>query len=104
MKLTLNQRVLTLVVTGVVAGATLLVLTGCAGLASRPPSTSAPKEVTAEDLAPVPSRINPKGVIDAADAAGCDLSVLLYSEGKRDSKLALYCQGGLPIPTPQGGF
>lgn len=105
MKLTLSQRVLTFVVIGVAAGATLLALTGCAGLASRQPNTSAPKEVTMETETPAPAaRINPKSVIDAADSAGCDVGVILYSEGKRDSKLALYCQGGMPIPAPQGGF
>jgi len=57
-----------------------------------------------ETEAPAQSRINPKSVIDAADAAGCDVGVILYSEGKRDSKLGIYCQGGMPTTPPQGGF
>lgn len=44
------------------------------------------------------ARIDAGEVIKAADESGCDLGAVVYSEGKRESKIGVYCQGQLPVP------
>jgi hypothetical protein len=76
------------------------ILAGCSlvpqrGDAQRP---AADRGVQAGVVGPDKARIDAGEVIKAADDSGCNLGAVLYSEGKRESKIGVYCSGGLPAP------
>ncbi len=72
----------------------LMFLVGCAALNPKPVTpVVAPVEAKM-----VGSRIDARELIEAASDAGCDPSLIMYSEGKRESKIGVYCTKGLPVP------
>lgn len=82
----------------IVVGSVLL--SGCAAFQPKAQGSRTPTAVqAARDIGTV--RIDAPRVIDAADAAGCDLGVVMYSEGKRESKIGIYCDGGMKMPAPR---
>ena len=70
-----------------------IILSGCA---MNPMKRPAP--VVEPVVVETSGRIDAKSVIDAANEAGCEMAVLLYSEGKKTSKIMVQCALGQPLP------
>ena len=79
----------------IVTGA--LLLGGCAAFSEKP---STDKERTSTSITAKGARIDAESVINAADEAGCDMKAITYAEGKRTSRISVYCGGAMKLPMP----
>lgn len=73
-----------------------IALSGCAGMMPKSTPKASRTPVVATE-----GRIDAPGIIKAADDADCDMAMMAYSEGKKESKLMIQCSGGLQFPPRQ---
>lgn len=82
-----------------ILAASILLATGCAGLAPKPTGEQETASNKAAAVKKNGARIDVPDIIEAADEAGCILGAVIYEEGRRSSNLGLYCEGNdLPVP------
>ncbi len=76
-----------------------IALSGCAGMMPKStPSVSRTPVVTG-------ARIDADAIIKSADEADCEMALLMYSEGKKASKLMIQCNvTGIPVPNRKQTF
>jgi len=75
-----------------------LAVSGCAAFKPQADTGEAPERTTSRQIGAANARIDVPEIIESADGAGCDLKTILYEEGKRQSKLGLYCDNGIDLP------
>ncbi len=74
----------------------VFLLASCSMVPMKRPAVVAP--VVAPVVVEKSGRIDARSVIEAASESGCELGIFMYSEGKKESKVMIQCDMGMPVP------